>query len=128
MVLSLGAQVPLVQVCGHSRAVSYVRWLGADRLVSASTDNCLKLWDVAAASRAGAAPAPLTTFTGARPAPAAPGSPALTLGWKCPVRERLPCRAVLRAARCFQASQRHPAACARSSARLKKRPPRAQGT
>jgi len=64
-----------VQVCGHSRAVSYVRWLGADRLVSASTDNCLKLWDVAAASRAGAAPAPLTTFTGARPAPGSPGQP-----------------------------------------------------
>ena len=57
-------QVPLVQVCGHNRAVSYVRWMGANRLVSASTDNCLKLWDVAAATRAGAAPAPLTTFTG----------------------------------------------------------------
>ncbi|KAK9820862.1 hypothetical protein WJX81_005532 [Elliptochloris bilobata] len=57
-------KVPLVQICGHSRAVSYVRWMGPDRLVSASTDNRLKLWDVAAATRAGTAPAPLTTFTG----------------------------------------------------------------
>lgn len=59
------AQVPLVQICGHNRAVSYVRWMGSNRLVSASTDNRLKLWDVAAATRAGAAPSPLTTFTGA---------------------------------------------------------------
>lgn len=62
-------QVPLVQICGHNRAVSYVRWMSSDRLVSASTDNCLKLWDVAAATRTGAAHAPLTTFTGAPPRP-----------------------------------------------------------
>ena len=29
---------------GHGRAVSYVRWLSPTALVSASTDNCLKLW------------------------------------------------------------------------------------
>ena len=37
---------PLVVLAGHKRAVSYVRWLGAHQLVTASTDNTLKLWDV----------------------------------------------------------------------------------
>ena len=37
---------PLVVLSGHKRAVSYVRWLGAHQLVTASTDNTLKLWDV----------------------------------------------------------------------------------
>ena len=35
----------------HSKAVSYVRWLDGSHLVSASTDNQLKLWDLAAAGR-----------------------------------------------------------------------------
>jgi len=35
-----------VVLSGHKRAVSYVRWLGAHQLVTASTDNTLKLWDV----------------------------------------------------------------------------------
>lgn len=37
---------PLVTLAGHKKAVSYVRWLGAEQIVSASTDNTLKLWDV----------------------------------------------------------------------------------
>ena len=37
---------PLVTLAGHRKAVSYVRWMGADQIVSASTDNTLKLWDV----------------------------------------------------------------------------------
>lgn len=37
---------PLGVVSGHKKAVSYVRFMGGDRLVSASTDNTLKLWDI----------------------------------------------------------------------------------
>lgn len=36
---------PLMTLRGHRKAVSYVRWAG-DELVSASTDNSLKLWNV----------------------------------------------------------------------------------
>ena len=39
-------QRPLVVLQGHKKAVSYVKWLGAHQLVTASTDNTLKLWDV----------------------------------------------------------------------------------
>ena len=39
-------QRPLVVLAGHKRAVSYVKWLGAHQLITASTDNTLKLWDV----------------------------------------------------------------------------------
>lgn len=38
--------VPLAAVPGHQKAVSYVRFLGSNHLVSASTDNTLKLWDL----------------------------------------------------------------------------------
>lgn len=31
---------------GHKKAVSYVRWMDGTRLISASTDNQLKLWDI----------------------------------------------------------------------------------
>ncbi len=30
---------------GHGKAVSYVRWMGGNELVSASTDGTLRLWD-----------------------------------------------------------------------------------
>ena len=47
---------PLAVIPGHTRAVSYVRFISPSRLVSASTDSTLRVWDVAAASAgAGAA-------------------------------------------------------------------------
>jgi hypothetical protein len=42
---------PLWQLAGHGRAVSYVRWLGIDRLVSASTDASLALWQLPGAAQ-----------------------------------------------------------------------------
>ena len=40
---------PLSVLAGHGKTVSYVRFMGGDNLVSASTDKTLKLWDVKAA-------------------------------------------------------------------------------
>ncbi|KAK1430629.1 hypothetical protein QVD17_13508 [Tagetes erecta] len=37
---------PLCILAGHDRAVSYVKFLDSETLVSASTDNTLKLWDL----------------------------------------------------------------------------------
>ena len=31
---------------GHSKAVAYVRFMGAGQAVSASTDSTLRLWDL----------------------------------------------------------------------------------
>ncbi|XP_077252163.1 protein SPA1-RELATED 2-like isoform X2 [Tasmannia lanceolata] len=39
-------RVPWCTLVGHGKAVSYVKFLDADTLVSASTDNTLKLWDL----------------------------------------------------------------------------------
>lgn len=47
------AQVPLAVIGGHKKAVSYVRWLDGSRLISASTDNQLKLWDINSAAASG---------------------------------------------------------------------------
>ena len=62
-------QVPLAVVGGHSKAVSYVRWMGGNHLVSASTDGALKVWDVAAGVTAADAGhhawRPTATLTGA---------------------------------------------------------------
>eukprot|EP00898_Chlorokybus_atmophyticus_P008924 jgi/Chlat1/9032/Chrsp94S08300 len=44
---------PLSVLGGHQKAVSYVKWLDGHTLVSASTDNTLKLWDVHKASMEG---------------------------------------------------------------------------
>jgi len=44
---------PLRTLLGHSKAVAYVRWLGDTQLVSASTDNSLRLWEVGADGLAG---------------------------------------------------------------------------
>jgi WD40 repeat protein len=41
-----GTAAPLANLSGHSKAVSYVRWASATELVSASTDNTLRLWSV----------------------------------------------------------------------------------
>ncbi|KAI3883433.1 hypothetical protein MKX03_031898 [Papaver bracteatum] len=39
-------RIPWCILSGHSRAVSYVKFLSPDTIVSASTDNTLKLWDL----------------------------------------------------------------------------------
>jgi protein suppressor of PHYA-105 1 len=60
-------QSPLAVIAGHSRAVSYVRFLGCGRrLLTASTDSALKLWDIAAeVARPAAQPSvPDLTYTG----------------------------------------------------------------
>ena len=55
---------PVAVLAGHGKAVSYVRWLGAGTLVTASTDNCLKLWSLGEAAAAPATPAASRTFSG----------------------------------------------------------------
>lgn len=40
------ARIPWCTLAGHQKAVSYVNFLDSDSLVSASTDNTLKLWDL----------------------------------------------------------------------------------
>jgi WD40 repeat protein len=60
-------QSPLAVIGGHSRAVSYVRFMGdGRRLLTASTDSALKLWDIAAemARPTGQPAAPQLTYTG----------------------------------------------------------------
>ncbi|KVI02263.1 WD40 repeat-containing protein [Cynara cardunculus var. scolymus] len=41
---------PLYTLVGHERTVSYVRFLDSTTLVSSSTDNTLKLWDLSECS------------------------------------------------------------------------------
>ena len=55
---------PLAVIGGHTKAVSYVRWVGSNQVISASTDNTLKLWDVADAAQSEGNCAPITSFTG----------------------------------------------------------------
>ena len=55
---------PLTVLSGHKRAVSYVRWLGAHQLVTASTDNTLKLWDVTKGFESRACDPCVRTFQG----------------------------------------------------------------
>ncbi|KAF5833547.1 hypothetical protein DUNSADRAFT_10078 [Dunaliella salina] len=58
------ASFPLsTTIHGHSKAVSYVRFLSGSQLVTASTDNSLKLWDLSSAGDS-AQPACLTTYAG----------------------------------------------------------------
>ncbi|KAG8637134.1 protein SPA1-RELATED 3 isoform X2 [Manihot esculenta] len=57
------SKVPLCTLVGHNKTVSYVRFLDPMNLVSASTDNTLKLWDLSmCASRV--IDTPLQSFTG----------------------------------------------------------------
>jgi len=37
---------PVQTLCGHRKAVSYVKYLNANEIASASTDNTVKVWDV----------------------------------------------------------------------------------
>lgn len=65
------ADQPLLQLSGHARAVSFVRWLGPCRLATASTDASLALWQLPApADSSSSAPA---AAAGSTPAAAMPG-------------------------------------------------------
>lgn len=56
-------RVPLCTFTGHNKTVSYVKYIDSSTLVSASTDNTLKLWDLSmCASRV--IDSPVQTFTG----------------------------------------------------------------
>lgn len=59
-------RVPLCMLGGHSKAVSYVKFIDSSTLVSASTDNTLKQWDLrsASAEAGGVTTACALTYTG----------------------------------------------------------------
>lgn len=58
-------KIPWCTLAGHENAVSYVKFLDAETLVSASTDNTLKLWDLKKTSLEGLSPnACSLTFSG----------------------------------------------------------------
>lgn len=58
-------KIPWCTLAGHDNAVSYVKFLDAETLVSASTDNTLKLWDLKKTSLEGLSPnACSLTFSG----------------------------------------------------------------
>lgn len=46
-------KLPWCTLPGHAKAVSYVRFVDKETLVSASTDNTLKLWDLNKSSSTG---------------------------------------------------------------------------
>ncbi|XP_027907702.1 protein SUPPRESSOR OF PHYA-105 1-like isoform X2 [Vigna unguiculata] len=46
-------RIPWCTLAGHGKAVSYVKFLDAETVVSASTDNSLKLWDLKKTSSSG---------------------------------------------------------------------------
>ncbi|XP_042480647.1 protein SUPPRESSOR OF PHYA-105 1-like isoform X2 [Macadamia integrifolia] len=50
-------RIPWCTLAGHGKAVSYVKFLDAETLVSASTDNTLKLWDLKKTSSSGSSTA-----------------------------------------------------------------------
>ncbi|XP_043688622.1 protein SPA1-RELATED 4-like isoform X2 [Telopea speciosissima] len=56
-------RVPLYTLLGHSKTVSYVKFVDSTTLVSASTDNTLKLWDLSTITSR-VLDNPLQTFTG----------------------------------------------------------------
>ena len=39
-------RIPWCTISGHGKAVSYVRFLDPETLITASTDNTLKIWDL----------------------------------------------------------------------------------
>lgn len=58
-------RAPLAVLAGHGKAVSYVKFVDGGTLVSASTDNTLKLWDLAKGTNPTTAPAACTlSYTG----------------------------------------------------------------
>ncbi|KAK4369167.1 hypothetical protein RND71_012959 [Anisodus tanguticus] len=57
------SKMPLCTLIGHNKTVSYIKFIDSTTLVSASTDNTLKLWDLSiCASRI--LDSPLQSFTG----------------------------------------------------------------
>ena len=61
---------PLCRLAGHRKAVSYVKFLDASTLVSSSTDNSLRLWDLTAAAAAAPPPSPSPSLSSPVPAQA----------------------------------------------------------
>ncbi|KZV23229.1 hypothetical protein F511_05068 [Dorcoceras hygrometricum] len=57
------SKMPLCTLVGHNKTVSYVKFIDATTLVSASTDNTLKLWDLSM-NTARVIDCPLQSFTG----------------------------------------------------------------
>ncbi|OVA01913.1 Protein kinase domain [Macleaya cordata] len=58
-------RIPWCTLAGHGKAVSYVKFLDHETLVSASTDNTLKLWDLnKTSSNASSTSACILTFRG----------------------------------------------------------------
>lgn len=56
-------KVPLCTLVGHNRTVSYVKFVDPTNIVSASTDNTLKLWDLSICTSR-VIDSPLQSFTG----------------------------------------------------------------
>ncbi|RID62480.1 hypothetical protein BRARA_E01550 [Brassica rapa] len=56
-------KLPLCTMIGHTKTVSYVRFVDSSTLVSSSTDNTLKLWDLSM-SVSGVNEAPVYSFMG----------------------------------------------------------------
>ncbi|MBA0716575.1 hypothetical protein Golax_015395, partial [Gossypium laxum] len=57
------SRIPLCTLVGHHKTVSYVKFVDANTLVSSSTDNTLKLWDLSV-SNSRVIDTPLQSFTG----------------------------------------------------------------
>lgn len=57
------SKVPLCTFAGHNKTVSYVKFVDTMTLVSASTDNTLKLWDLSMCTSR-VIDTPLQSFTG----------------------------------------------------------------
>lgn len=57
------SKMPLCTLVGHNKTVSYVKFIDSTNLVSASTDNTLKLWDLSMCSSR-VLDCPLQSFTG----------------------------------------------------------------
>ncbi|CAN7049669.1 unnamed protein product [Brassica oleracea var. botrytis] len=56
-------KIPLSTMVGHGKTVSYVKFVDSSTLVSSSTDNTLKLWDLSM-SASGVNETPLHSFAG----------------------------------------------------------------
>lgn len=57
------SKMPLCTLIGHNKTVSYVKFIDSKTLVSASTDNTIKLWDLSMCTSR-VLDCPLQSFTG----------------------------------------------------------------